>query len=144
MKKEYQKLIDQTEEAKRDRATRNGVAYETGVGLGGGYTDAELALEGDPSVAGSKRKQSATAKFCKACKGTDHTCITSKKCDKHNEWMEQRGKALPNMQGASRQEILNRDALQQDDFHSLPFTNGIKDNEMLGVQDASSAQLGFI
>lgn len=123
--------------------TRDGIGYETGIGMDGGYTEAEVA--GDTNKAGDKRKRAPTTtttptaakKKCNACGGTNHLRITSKKCDKHQDWLLCRGKVIQTDRSTARQ-MLERDSIQQEAFDFLPLTDDIKVDEDYGLPEETS------
>lgn len=141
MKKEHENLKKSNEEAREDRCNREGVAYLTGVGMGGGYTQEEID-DANAAGAGStnKRKRASAsnskAKYCKACEGTDHCRITSTKCAKHGEWLLSRDKVLQNPSAVATREILQRDGDQQAQFDTIPFNDDIKDTDAMDSEES--------
>ena len=125
MKFEFDTLQAHTEEAKKERASRDGVAYQTGVGFTGGYTEEEIAA----ADVGAGGDTTSSKKVCKACNGTDHQRITSVKCPKHGEWLAKRTGVAPTTTAVtnSAAEEIARDAEESDKFDAINFTNDIED-----------------
>lgn len=131
MKYEFDTLQADTEEAKKEKASRNGVSYQAGVGFTGGYTEEEIAAaaaEGGVTGAFTKKKT------CNTCGGTDHQRITSTKCPRHGEWLATRAtknkKAPRHTSSVTGDDEETRDAKEQELMDALEFTNDIKDPDL--------------
>jgi len=79
---EYRRLKEDTEDAKRARAKRDGSVYKTGIGMTGGY---ELDEATDQQEAASNNKEeapsaSASTKRCSKCKQIGHLRPSNKLC----------------------------------------------------------------
>ena len=81
MKVEHDNLQKHTEVAKKERAERDGVAYESGVGMTGGYTAEEID---NAATDDSKKKKK---KRCSSCQGTSHLRVTSRMCPNNAAWL---------------------------------------------------------
>ena len=77
----HERLKKFTEEARKEIAKRDGVAYEPAMGLGGGYTEEEL----NASATAKKRKAPIV---CQRCNKAGHRTYRSSKCDHHDEYLE--------------------------------------------------------
>ena len=118
----YDKLKEETEQAKTERAKRDGV-YQPGIGMDGGYGDDDAA----PEPAAPQQKKKATVidvnKTCTACGEVGHSRRTSKQC----RYYTPRNKPAATVTAAPApittppQQTTNEDADELDAIDAIPF-----------------------
>lgn len=138
MAKHFENLAAHAKVARYERSTREGVSYQSGMGMGGGYTEEELTAatattsddDGDKKPAAKKPKLGRAGRpmLCNACKGTDHCRISSRKCKNHEEYLKAKGKRTK-LSASTAKDLAERDAEQLAHMDCLPFTNDIEDDE---------------
>ena len=95
----HERLKKYTEEARKENCKRDGVAYQPGMGMDGGYTEAELN-----QTQGQKRKREPV--ICPLCGKAGHKTARSKTCDQHKDNIAKR-KQQAQQEGQQSLEVSN-------------------------------------
>lgn len=129
----YDRLKNETELAKGERSTRAGV-YKSGIGMDGGYDNADRTAEEAPTAPPPAATRIDTRKRCSRCHEIGHSRPWSKQC----RFYKPRGQRTTAGSDQSAQEVLvasspaqqvNRDADELDNIDAMPLKDTIIKDE---------------
>ena len=149
-KRAFDKLKDETQLAKDERAKREGV-YEAGIGMGGGYgTDADDDDNGDSNQ--KKKKQSTRlpkkdmSKTCKACHEQGHATRRNKLCQLYVAPPPRRSKkkVAPTAASITPHQAFATDADELDALDAMPLEDpaGSSEDDFFDARDTYSDDSG--
>jgi len=125
---EYRRLKDETNDAQKARAKREGSIYQTGIGMTGGYTanDMEASKEDNTPPTGPKT--------CSKCGKPGHLRPTNKLCKYYVPRGKKNKKTEDAEQEAKKPEPVDEEQAMADEMDEM---------DVLPLQDASSTETAF-